>query len=183
MVEAARALFADGGFHRVSLEEIARRADVARATVYHQFGSKTGLLAAVLKDFEGRAGLAGLAELVATAPTERLVRDVVTAGCRYWATDPPLARAVLAFAATDAAAGDLLAGHDAGRLRLLSQVVDRLVADGRLDGGCPPERALDVLWLLTGFAAYDELARGRELPTDAVAALLADLAEQRIRPG
>ena len=178
VVAAARAMFADGGFHRASLEEIARRADVARATVYHQFGSKVGLLGAVVEDFERRARLDRLAGLVETAPPAALVRAVVTAGCGYWATDPPLARAVLAFAVTDAAAGDMLAGHDAGRLRLLTRLVDRLAEAGRLP--CAPVHALDTLWLLTSFHAYDELSRGRNLPTAAVAELLADLAEAQL---
>jgi AcrR family transcriptional regulator len=174
VVGAARELFADAGFHRVSLDEIARRADVARATVYHQFGSKLGVLGAVVEDYERRAGLAALAELVETAPPERLVRDVVTAGCDYWATDPALARSIIAFAVTDPAAADLLAGHDAGRLRLLTRLVSRLP-------GPVPAGFLDALWLLTGFAAYDDLTRGRGLPTAAAAALLADLAEHALR--
>ncbi|HEY6746238.1 MAG TPA: TetR/AcrR family transcriptional regulator [Mycobacteriales bacterium] len=174
VVAAARVLFAEAGFHRVSLDEIARRADVARATVYHQFGSKLGVLAAVIEDYERRAGLAALAELVETAAPERLVRDVVTAGCDYWATDPALARSIIAFAVTDPAAADILAGHDAGRLRLLTRVV------ARLPGPVPP-RGLDTLWLLTGFAAYDDLTRGRGLTTGAAATLLADLAEHALR--
>ncbi len=174
VVVAARQLFADAGFHRGSLDEIARRADVARATVYHQFGSKLGVLAAVVEDYERRAGLAALAELVETAPPDRLVRAVVTAGCDYWATDPALARSIVAFAVTDPEAADLLAGHDAGRLRLLTRLVERLP-------GPVPDRGLDTLWLLTGFAAYDDLTRGRGLTTAAAAALLAALAEDALR--
>ena len=64
-------MFAGTGFHRASLDEIARRADVARATVYHQFGSKLGVLGAVVEDFERRAGLAALAELVETGRSRR----------------------------------------------------------------------------------------------------------------
>ena len=168
VVGAARALFADAGFHRVSL--------VARATVYHQFGSKLGVLGAVVEDYERRAGLADLAAVVETAPPERLVRDVVTAGCAYWATDPALARSIVAFAVTDPAAADLLAGHDAGRLRLLTRMVARLP-------GPVPAGALDVLWLLTGFAAYDDLTRGRGLSTRAAARVLADLAEKGLSRG
>jgi AcrR family transcriptional regulator len=178
VVAAARAMFADGGFHRASLDVIARRADVARATVYHQFGSKLGLLAAVVEDFEQRAGLAALAELVDTAPPGDLVRAVVAAGCDYWATDPALARAIIAFAVTDAGAGDMLAGHDAGRLGLLTRLVDRLAGAGLLS--CAPAHGLDTLWLLTSFTAYDELSRGRGLATPAAAALLTTLAETQL---
>ena len=54
IVEAARAVFAQDGFHRAAVEEVARRADVARATVYYQFDSKLGLVGAVLDDIELR---------------------------------------------------------------------------------------------------------------------------------
>ena len=175
VVGAARRLFAEAGFHRVSLDEIARQADVARATVYHQFGSKLGVLGAVVEDYERRAGLAALAERVESGPVETLARDVVTAGCTYWSTDPALARSIIAFAVSDPQAADLLAGHDAGRLRLLTRMV------GRLD--LPdPERALDALWLLTGFAAYDDLTRGRGLSTARAAELLSGLAEKALGP-
>src|SRR4051794_7797014 len=139
VIGAARQLFAEAGFHRVSLDVIARRADVARATVYHQFGSKLGVLGAVVEDFERRAGLAALAELIETGPVQTLVRDVVAAGCRYWATDPALARSIVAFAVTDPHASQLLAGHDSGRLRLLTRMVERLAVPD-------PARALDALW-------------------------------------
>ena len=143
-------------------------------------GERAGLVHAQLEDGQltGRGpvapGPAGHRH-----PLLRRVGD--GAGCDYWATDPPLARAVVAFAVADPAAGDLLAGHDAGRLRLLTRLVDRLAAAGRL--GCSPGHALDTLWLLTGFAAYDELARGRDLPTAEIAALLGDLAETRLSAG
>jgi AcrR family transcriptional regulator len=173
VVAAARQSFAEAGFHGVSLDEIARRADVARATVYHQFGSKLGVLSAVVQDFEQRAGLAALARLIETGRVATLVRDVIVAGCAYWATDPALARSIVAFSVSDPEAADLLAGHDAGRLRLLTRMVERL-------GPADPNRALDALWLVTGFAAYDDLTRGRGLSTAAAGALLADLAEHTL---
>ena len=175
VIGAARQLIAEAGFHRVSLDEIARRADVARATVYHQFGSKLGVLSAVVQDYERRAGLGTLDELIETGPIPTLVRDVVSAGCTYWSTDPALARSIVAFAVTDPQAADLLAGHDAGRLRLLTRLVERLQPPD-------PARALDALWLLTGFAAYDDLTRGRGLTTARAAEVLADLAVEALRP-
>jgi len=75
---------------------------------------------------------------------------------------------------TDPQAADLLAGHDAGRLRLLTRMVERRDLPD-------PARALDALWLLTGFAAYDDLSRGRRLSTARAAELLSDLAEKALR--
>ena len=180
VVSAARDMFTEDGFHKVSLDAVARQADVARGTVYHQFGSKVGLLEAVVRDFEQRAGLDRLVQLVERAPTDRVLRDVVTAGCHYWATDPTLVRKVIAVAVTDADAAQLLAGHDAGRLRLLTRVVERLATGERLQAACPPKSAVDTLWLLTSFATYDELTHGRGLSTRATATLLTNLAEKHV---
>src|ERR1700676_4129581 len=45
ILAATRALLmAPDGYSRFSIETVARQADVARMTVYHQFGSKLGLL-------------------------------------------------------------------------------------------------------------------------------------------
>jgi AcrR family transcriptional regulator len=173
-------MFREDGFHQVSLDAVARRADVARGTVYHQFGTKVGLLEAVVRDFEQRAGLERLVKVIERAPTDRLLRDAITAGCRYWATDPTLVRKLIAVAATDADAAQLLAGHDAGRLQLLTRIVERLATNQRLQPARSRKAALNALWLLTSFAAYDELAHGRGLSTRATAMMLTDLAEDHV---
>jgi AcrR family transcriptional regulator len=173
-------MFTEDGFHKVSLDAVARRADVARGTVYHQFGTKVGLLEAVVRDFEQRAGLERLVQLIEQAPTDRLLRDTITAGCRYWATDPTLVRKVTAVAVTDADAAQLLAGHDAGRLQLLTRVVERLATDQPQQTARTRQAAVDALWLLTSFTAYDELTNGRGLSTRAAATILTDLAEKHV---
>src|SRR5918994_2321731 len=77
VVAAARERLSESGYHGTSVDDVARRADVARATVYHQFGSKVGLLEAVIEDFERRAGLPALARLVQEAPAPPLLGGVV----------------------------------------------------------------------------------------------------------
>src|SRR5680860_1321358 len=56
IIEAARDLFAEDGFHGVGLEEVARRAGVGRKTIYYQFGSKRDLFQAVVDDLGERGG-------------------------------------------------------------------------------------------------------------------------------
>ena len=165
------------------MEEIARRADVARATVYHQFRSKLGVFEAVISDFEERAGLGALVEVLEGAPPAALVRETVTAGCAYWATDPTLARKVIGLASMQPEVQELLDQRHAGRLTLLNRVVDRLVEAGLLTDGPAAEHALDVLWLVTSFDAYDLLTRGRNLPQAEAADRLATLAEDALRRG
>lgn len=72
---------------------------------------------------------------------------------------------------------ELLDQRDAGRLRLLRRVVDRLVEAGLIRDGPSAEHAVNVLWVVTSFDAYDLLTRGRGLPHAEVADALASLAE------
>lgn len=47
MLTAAVTLYADRGHAQVSLDDVARAANVTRGAVYHHYGSRTGLFAAV----------------------------------------------------------------------------------------------------------------------------------------
>jgi AcrR family transcriptional regulator len=50
VLAVARDVFAADGYAAVSLDEIARRAGVTRGAIYHHYGDKTGLFAAVAAD-------------------------------------------------------------------------------------------------------------------------------------
>jgi len=52
LVTAARALFAERGYAAVATEEIVREAGVTRGALYHHFGGKSELLAAVYEQLE-----------------------------------------------------------------------------------------------------------------------------------
>ncbi len=52
---AARSLFAEHGYGSVGTQAIVAAAGVSRGALYHQFGDKLGLFAAVFDDVEGEA--------------------------------------------------------------------------------------------------------------------------------
>lgn len=54
--KAARVLFATHGYAAVGLEQVAEAAGVTRGAVYHHFGSKRGLFAAVLVEVHAEVG-------------------------------------------------------------------------------------------------------------------------------
>lgn len=179
-IAAARDVFSEGGLHPSPLDEVARRAGVTLDVVHLQFESTLGLLDAVLGDFEHRAGLRELVEVVERGSTDTLLGATVVASCRYWATDPALVRTLVGRAALDLAWNTLLNRHEAGRAALLTTVAHRLHAAGLLHRGWQAERAVDVLWVLTGFSAYDQLTHERGLDAATAAALLTDLAAARL---
>ncbi|HEY3553022.1 MAG TPA: TetR/AcrR family transcriptional regulator [Solirubrobacterales bacterium] len=51
IIEASRKLFARRGFSETSMGDIAKVAQVARATVYNNFDDKQDILAAIIKDY------------------------------------------------------------------------------------------------------------------------------------
>ena len=183
ILAAARELLVTGDVQRVTVDEIAANADVARATVYQRFGSKVGVVEGLVEDLERRAGLDELVTVVRAHPPEGLIRAVAVAGCRYWATDPDLVRTITALGRLQPEIAEMLAPHDAGRAVVLERMADRLEAGGVLSPTCPRAAAFDVLWLLTSFDAYDLLAAGRGLAPGAVAEQLTAVLEARLTNG
>lgn len=57
ILEASRKLFARRGFSETSMGDIARAAQVARATVYNNFDDKQDILAAIISDYMAGYGL------------------------------------------------------------------------------------------------------------------------------
>lgn len=176
MLATARDVLCEDGLQRAPIDEVARRTGIPLDVVHLQFESTLGLLDAVLGDFGYRAGQRALVEVVEREPTGTLLGATVRTSCRYWATDPTLAATIIGRAALDPAWHTVLARYDAVRAALLATAANRLQEAGLLSAGCAAERAADVLWVLTGFSACDQLTRGRGLTVDAAAELLTELA-------
>jgi AcrR family transcriptional regulator len=80
ILEASRKLFARRGFSETSMGDIARTAQVARATVYNNFDDKQDILAAIISDYlAGYARIAqGLRENARSGQTSfELIQEMV----------------------------------------------------------------------------------------------------------
>ena len=176
ILAATRDLLVRDDYRSASLDEIARTADVARATVYYQFRSKGGLLEALVADIERRAGQAAVLDAVEVTDPVDALQQAFLAGCRFWAAEHPLVRRLTGLAAVDSDIERVIAEVQHHRLPLLTHLVERLDAAGRLSPALPPGRALDILWMLSSFEAFDQLFAGRGLPVDDVAEILAGVA-------
>jgi AcrR family transcriptional regulator len=69
ILDAARASFLASGYATATMAEIARQAGVSAQTVYAHFGSKAGVMQALVDYMNERAGVDELAIDVVTAPT------------------------------------------------------------------------------------------------------------------
>ncbi len=169
IIEAARDLLdADGEFTGFSVEAVARRASVARMTVYYQFSSRAGLLEAVYDDLARRG-------LVDQLPGAFQVRDPVAALCRaveafvhFWASDRRIIRRLRALTSVDAEIDAGIRQRDQWRRGVHRRLVSRLVAPA------VQEQAAEVMAAITSFETYDQLADDRS--EEQVASLIQTLA-------
>lgn len=94
LISAARRAFAAKGFAAASMDELTADVGLTRGALYHNFGDKRGLLAAVVAQVDGE--MAGRAQdLAAAAPNDR--EGLLTEGSAYieMALDPEVRRIVL----------------------------------------------------------------------------------------
>jgi AcrR family transcriptional regulator len=159
MIAAARSLLAEGDSYRsFSVDAVAKQADVAKATIYYQFGSKAGLLEAVCDSIALAGGMSDLpAAFNASNPREGL-RVLVGVFGRFWAADRVVMRRLRALAALDAEVGGVIARRDERRHEALESLVGPLRTDPADKPSGDPEELVRALWMLTSFETFDSLA-------------------------
>jgi AcrR family transcriptional regulator len=183
ILQAARSLFSEAGFHAASLEQVAARADVARATVYHHFSSKLGLLDALMYDTQERAGMNRLAQIEDEQSTGAdALRVGIREHCRCWAREYILFRNLIGLAAVDPEARKVIEHHDERWQAGIQQFVQRLARDGSLQPDYTLQQATAVIHLLLSFETFDRLHTRSGLPVQTVADTLTHLASAVIAP-
>ena len=74
-----------------SLEGVAKAAGVSRLTVYHQFGSRRGLLEAVLDEIARNGRLLRIPKAIALPDPRDALNALIDIFCNFWAGDPAIA--------------------------------------------------------------------------------------------
>jgi AcrR family transcriptional regulator len=172
IVAAARNALADpqrsGNF---SVEEVARRAGVARMTVYYQFGSLRGLLQALCDSLAVAGGMDQLGDAFRLGdPAEGLDRFVsVFAG--FWESDRAVLRSLNALAAFDPELAAVLDERGGWRRKGIRVLLERRSKQTGRPKPKEMDEAADLLFMLTSFATYDSLAGTRRSATQVVEVL------------
>lgn len=134
MVAAVRELLREGVFHETTVEQVAARAGVSRATVYQQFGSRMGLVDAICEGLD-------LTAVTAADTIDTLLERSV----KFWASEETLLGQLYGAVALDPAAREFVARQTRDRHAHLERLAGR--------------EALPLLALLTSFETYLELRR------------------------
>jgi AcrR family transcriptional regulator len=169
IINAARELIlSDRALAGFSVDGIAKQADVARATVYNQFGNKIGLLEAVFEDLAQRGGMFELKEAFRQDdPLHGLIEFVAAFG-RFWTTDRIVIRRLHAMITLDSEMAKVDAARQERRREGLRVIVGRLKEKCKLTSKLSFDEIIEVLHTLTAFETFDALAGTRHSPEEVV---------------
>jgi AcrR family transcriptional regulator len=155
VLDAARALFSRDGVDKVTIAQIATRAEVSASTVYAVFKSKEGILRELMKASLFGAGfrkaqtlLDGIAD-----PVARVAKTALVARAIYESESAELGglRGVSAFSP---ALKQLEEEFETVRYDMQRDRLEALAASGRMKRGLATEDARRIMWLYTGREVY-----------------------------
>src|SRR5947208_1063594 len=124
ILAAVRSLLEEGAFHETTVEEVAERAGVSRATLYGHFGSRLGLVDAMCESFDENPALIALRE---TIDLDLWLSRVV----EFWSTEEKVLVQLYGAAAVDPAARDLVERQTRDRHRELEALLQARGRDNR----------------------------------------------------
>ena len=157
---AARSLREDASIASFSLDAVAKAAGVTRLTVYHQFGSRRGLLEAVFDEIAQQGGLTQIADAMAISNPRAALDRLVEIFCAFWNRDPAVGRLHEA-TATDPEFAQALIERNERRRKTVDVLVGR-VAEKKVSSRARQD-AVDMIFALTSFAMFAMLSQHRSV--------------------
>jgi len=156
IIEAARDSFVERGFHHTSVDDIAAKAGVSRATCYYQFKSKNGLLDAVIAEAQEGAPVTLRSRVrhptTLPSPADNL-RGLIADICLIWEQDRPLFRKVMTLGEVDPEVQEVIENRQEERSLAIDAISQRLIAR------FSRRATVEALWVLTSFPVFDSIRR------------------------
>ena len=173
IVAACELLDAEDDAEAFSIDAVARRAGVARMTIYNQFESKAGLLEALFDSLAERGAIGQMAEVFREPdPVVALDRFVALFG-RFWTTNRRAHRRLGAAAALDPELAAGLRSRNERRRYGVTELVRRL---GKARSTpFDHDEVVNLLCVLLSFDNFDALA-GKSRTPEGVTPMMQKLA-------
>lgn len=144
ILDTAARLLRSGGYHQTTLREVAEAVGIAKASLYHHFGSKEEIVEAVANDgvrFVHEAVSQALAETVDAPPRKRLEAAVAAHLVALHGNSDYTSASIKAFSF-----GAVPAPESVRRVRRAYEEIWRgLIADMQVAGVLAPERSSETL--------------------------------------
>jgi AcrR family transcriptional regulator len=172
IIEAARdLLMSPDGYARFTIENVARQADVARKTVYYQFGSKIGLLEALCDALAASGGMERMPNAFRQPDPRAALTEFLRILSHFWEADRALTRHLRGLAALDPDFAQVIHDRDEWRRMGVRVILQRLAGAPALLASDALDEMVDILFALLSFETFDMLAgpaRGIEAVTPLV---------------
>ena len=183
ILDAARTLLmAPDGYSRFSIETVARQADVARMTVYHQFGSKLGLLEGLCDSLAASGGMEQIASVFRQPEPLAALNHYIEIFGRFWEVDRLVMRRLRALAALDPDFEQVIRARDEWRRKGVRAIMQQIIEKQPPLPGVTSDsfdELVAVLFTLTSFETFDTLS-GTSHSLEEVAPIIQRLARAAI---
>ena len=166
IVAAARDLLEDDDAEGFSIDAVARRAGVARMTIYNQFESKAGLLEALFDSLASRGPLGQMADVFRQEDPLVALDEYVAIFGRFWTLNRRAHGRLRAAALHDADLAAALEARNDRRRKGVAALLRRLGDQAR--PVVPRGDVITVLYVLLSFDTFNELAGPDRTPEDVV---------------
>lgn len=172
ILEAALAILGGSGdLSGFSIESVARKAGVARMTVYYQFRSRSGLLDALSDHLAERGGMQRLREVFMEPDLDQALRKFLSVFVGFWASDRIAMRRLRALGAVAPGLWGRARSRDAWRREAITHLLSRSERDGRAAGRANRGAEVDLLAVLTSFETFDALCTEGRTPAQVIGLL------------
>ena len=172
IIDAARALLTEStSYTTFTVDAVAKKADVARATIYYQFESKIGLIEAVCDALAEDGQMSELASAFMNPDPIEALTIFIACFARFWNSDRLVMRRLRSLARLEQEVGGVISDRDERRRSGLVVLVERLSDQHFLT--VEPDRAVQILFTLTSFESFDSLAADNMSMTEVEGEILA----------
>ena len=180
ILEAAAALVGEDAFHAATMDDLARRAGVSRATVFTRFGSKLGVLEALSLRCAGGAEMRALREAQGVDDPVAAVDALLEAGCDLWEKEGYIMVQLKAIVVLEPNASAIIDAQYEDQRDGMQRLARGLAKAGLLRDGWSEARATAALHALTTVETFMLLRRDHDLPLARVKATIGALAHAMI---
>ena len=163
VLDAAERLIGEGEFHSASVEALAEKAGVSRATVFNRFGSKLGVLEALVERCFTGPEMQAIREALELEDPVAALEAMIEPSCAIWENRGFVVEQLYAIVILEPGAAALIDEIEADQRSGLESLTRRLARAGRLRPGLGEARAAATLDMLTSLETFQRLRRANGL--------------------
>jgi AcrR family transcriptional regulator len=163
VLDAAERLIRAGEFHSATVEALAEEAGVSRATVFNRFGSKLGVLEALVERCFAGPEMQAINEALELEDPVAALEAMIEPSCAIWEARGFIVEQLYAIVVLEPGAAAVIDELEAAQRSGLQRLARRLARAGRLRPGLGEARVAATLDMLTGLESFLRLRRAHGL--------------------